>query len=75
MSTECVCDRFVSGPLNANELQLPTQWAELQECSSNYLPKMSETDLPFMFKLESDKDWETKKKWQHVECNRTPLNG
>jgi len=25
--------RFVSGPLNANELQLPTQWAELQDCA------------------------------------------
>jgi len=24
--------RFVSGPLNANEEQLLTQWAELQEC-------------------------------------------
>jgi len=60
---------FVSGPLNANELQLPTQWAELQECvcvnSSNYVmqthAKMSETVLPFMFKPESDKDGETKK--------------
>jgi len=28
-----------------------------------------------MFKPESDKDGEIKKKSQHVECNRTSLNG
>jgi len=59
----------VSGPLNANELQLPTQWAELQEpvcvSSLDYLmqtqAKITETVLPFMFKPQSDKDEETKK--------------
>jgi len=58
----------VSGPLNANKLQVPTQWAELQvfksaaPITSRRQAKMSETILPFMFKLESDKDGETKKK-------------
>ena len=54
-------------PLNANELLLPAQRAELQELvrvsSSDYFTqthtKMSETVLPFMFKLESDNDGET----------------
>jgi len=59
---------FCAGPLNANNLLLPTQWAELQDCvlAQLRLPhteaKMSETLLPFMFKPESDKDGETKKK-------------
>jgi len=47
----------VSGPLNANELKLLTQWAELQECVQECSSKISETVLPFMFK-----DGEAKKK-------------
>jgi len=58
-------------PLNANELLLSAQRAEFQELvyvcvcvsSSDYLTqastKMSETVLPFMFKLKSDKDGKT----------------
>jgi len=34
---------------------------------------MSETVLPFMFKLESDSDGETQE--EVTECNRTFLNG
>jgi len=63
----CVCV-----PLNANELLLQGKRAELQElvcvCSSDYLTQtsteMSVPVLPFMFKLESNNDGETR-----VECN------
>ena len=50
----------MSGPLNADKLLLPAQRAEL---FSDYLTQtsteMSETVLPFMFKLESDNEGET----------------
>jgi len=73
--------RFGCVPLNANELLLPAQRAELQELlcvfmlsapitASHRHTKMSETVLPFMFKPKSDKDGET----QHVECNRTSIS-
>jgi len=72
---------FVRVPLNANELKIPgTKGRPSRVCvvsSSNNLtqtsPKMSETVLPFMFKLESDSDGETQE--EVTECNRTFLNG
>jgi len=45
-------------PLNANELLLPAQRAEFDYLTQTST-KMSETVLPFMFKLKSDKDGKT----------------
>jgi len=36
---------------------------------------MTETVLPLMLKRSQSKMERLKKKWQHVECNRTSLNG
>ena len=53
----------MSVPLNANELLLPAQGAELQELVSFYLTHTCTERFkhfqPFMFKPESDKDGET----------------
>ena len=51
----------MSVPLNANELLLPAQGAELQELVSFYLTHTEnfKNFKPFMFKLDSDNDGET----------------
>jgi len=70
--------RFVPGPLNANELLQRAGFKELMWVSSCYQckhTKMSDTVLPLMLKRSQSKMERLKKKWQHVEYNRTSLNG
>jgi len=59
--------RFLSGPLNANELQLPSVLAAPITSGQTHAKL-------FCLLCLNGVDGETNK-WQHVECNRTSLNG